>query len=656
MSGKSVDFSSELNSQQLVAVYSKAKSTLIVAGAGSGKTRTLIYRVAYLLKQGIDPRHILLLTFTNKAAKEMLGRVHRLGNYNTNLVFGGTFHSVCARILRSHSKELGFSGEFSIFDREDQKRLLRQILSDLKSEDKEFPKPRVLIELFSLSSSLNASVADILFEQYSYLERFLPVIEEIQNAYQEKKRDASGLDFEDLLVQAVKLLKENESICSLYQGRFRHILVDEYQDVNPIQFELIELLGKKAENIMVVGDDAQAIYSWRGAEIDYILDFPKRHTGTEICKLEMNYRSTNRILALGNAILENNTGRFQKNLFSAREKEGCLPLVSSLPSPRYQAEFVVERIKALQFEGVPLGEIAILYRSHHQSLELEALLIKESLSYIVTSGVRFFERAHIKDLISFFRFVSNPRDEVSFSRLTCLLQGVGEKSARKLWKEWRSSKWIDGSVAPDYKLLANFSIPKKAANQWQEWVKILVDLRNLCSEKNTLEKMTRRVLEGGYDSYMQQSFENYPQRKQDMEELISLMQRYQFLDDFLSEVSLFLAGDEGHSRYQRKQDSITLSTVHQAKGLEWRAVFVVGMAEGIFPSNKVLETGKQDLLEEERRLFYVAVTRAKDFLYLTYPVFYHRGYGDGFLEASSFLREVSEDLLEQSDATHNNNY
>ena len=286
-----IDFSTELNSQQWAAVQSSSKATLVIAGAGSGKTRTLTYRVAYLLNRGVDPRRILLLTFTNKAAKEMLGRVHRLGNYTTNFIFGGTFHSVCARILRSHSEKCGLSADFSIFDREDSKRLIKEVLSE-QTEEKEFLKPRVLAEIFSLSKSLCVSVKKIIEEQYSYLNRFSEGIKNLFDVYEERKKRAFGVDFEDLLMLTVEILEKNKDVQEIYQERFQHILVDEYQDVNPIQARLIEILSEKAENLMVVGDDAQAIYSWRGASIDYILNFPKRYPDAQVFKVEKNYRST----------------------------------------------------------------------------------------------------------------------------------------------------------------------------------------------------------------------------------------------------------------------------------------------------------------------------------------------------------------------------
>ena len=355
---------------------------------------------------------------------------------------------------------------------------------------------------------------------------------------------------------------------------------------------------------------------------------------------------------MGNAILENNEEGYEKKLFSAREEEGTNPLIAGLSTPRNQASFVLERIRGLLTQELPLGEIAILYRSHHQSLELETLFLKEGIEYVMASGMRFFERAHIKDVISFLRFVSNPRDEVAFLRLVTLLPGVGEKSAKRIWIQQQSASGSDELIQINFSSLKNFSVPKKAQEGWQNWSSLLESLMKLEKEEKPLPEMFRKILEGGYEEYLQQSFENYPQRKKDIEELMILVERYDSLIEFLGEISLFSAGDETYSRYDENIDAITFSSVHQAQGLEWKAVFVIGMAERIFPSSKVLELENLQALEEERRLFYVAVTRAKDYLYLTYPIFHQRGY-DGFLEPSSFLREIPEDLIDWSDMLSN---
>src|SRR5262249_6724911 len=418
-----VDYAAELNEQQLAAVTALPGPILVIAGAGSGKTRTLTYRVAYLLENGIDPQNILLLTFTNKAAREMLGRVANLLPVDAGGLWGGTFHSIGNRILRRHGSALGYSSRFSIMDREDQKDLINTVVASAGIDPKEirFPKGDVLAEIFSFVVNTETPLQELLAEKFPY---FLPLLEKILDVharYEKKKKATNSVDFDDLLEKTLTMLEKHQNIASFYRKQFQYILVDEYQDTNKIQAELIDLLASERHNVMVVGDDAQSIYSWRGANFQNILEFPKRYPDAQVFRIEMNYRSVPEILKVANAAIAANIDQFQKNLQPVRESNSMKPAVVALNDGGEQAQFVAQRILELRDESVDLNEIAVLYRAHYHALELQLELSRRGIPYQITSGIRFFEQAHIKDVTSFLRFVANPRDEVAFKRMVRLL-------------------------------------------------------------------------------------------------------------------------------------------------------------------------------------------------------------------------------------------
>src|ERR1700720_2327177 len=435
------DYAAELNGQQLAAVTAQPGPQLIIAGAGSGKTRTLTYRVAYLLENGIDPRNILLLTFTNKAARQMLDRVANLLPFDASGIWGGTFHSVGNRILRRHGSALGYSNGFSIMDREDQKDLINTVVASAGIDPKEirFPKGDVLAEIFSFVVNTETPMEELLAGKFPYFLPLLDKIKDVHARYEKKKKATNSMDFDDLLEKTLSMLQQHENIASFYRRQFQFILVDEYQDTNKIQADLIDTLARDHRNVMVVGDDAQSIYSWRGANFKNILEFPKRYPDAQVFKIEMNYRSVPEILDVANAAITANVEQFRKNLAPTRESNSVKPAVVALNDGAEQAQFVAQRILELRDEDVDLGDIAVLYRAHYHAIELQLELSRRGIPYQITSGVRFFEQAHIKDVTSFLRFVANPRDEVAFKRMVKLLPGIGNRSAENLWNAWEKS-------------------------------------------------------------------------------------------------------------------------------------------------------------------------------------------------------------------------
>ncbi|MGI8432086.1 MAG: ATP-dependent helicase, partial [Chthoniobacterales bacterium] len=436
-----LDYRAELNDQQYAAVTAPPGPLLVIAGAGSGKTRTLTYRVAYLLENGVDPRNILLLTFTNKAARQMLDRVANLLPVDASGLWGGTFHSIGNRMRRRHGSALGFDSGFTIMDREDQKDLINSVVAGAGIDPKEirFPKGDVLADIFSFVVNTERTMEELLAEKFPY---FLPLIDQIKDVhkrYEKRKKSTNSMDFDDLLEKTLRMLKEHEEIAAYYRRQFQFILVDEYQDTNKIQADLIDLLAAEHENVMVVGDDAQSIYSWRGANFQNILAFPRRYPKAQVFKIEINYRSVPEILSVANAAIAPNTQQFRKNLSAARTTNHARPALVALNDGGEQARFIAQRILELRDEGIELNEIAILYRAHYHAVELQLELSRRGIPYQITSGIRFFEQAHIKDVAAFIRFVANPRDEVAFKRMIRLLPGIGGKSAENLWQGWEKS-------------------------------------------------------------------------------------------------------------------------------------------------------------------------------------------------------------------------
>src|SRR2546421_9983258 len=630
-----VDYAAELNEQQLAAVTAPPGPILVIAGAGSGKTRTLTYRVAYLLENGIDPRNILLLTFTNKAARQMLDRVANLLPVDASGLWGGTFHSIGNRMLRRHGSALGYSSGFTIMDREDQKDLIDTVVAAAGINPKEirFPKGDVLAEIFSFVINTETPIDALLAEKFPYFLPLLEQIKDVQQRYERKKKATNSMDFDDLLAKTLRMLKEHEHIADFYRRQFQFILVDEYQDTNKIQADFIDTLASEHRNVMVVGDDAQSIYSWRGANFKNILAFPERYPDAQVFKIELNYRSVPEILRVANAAIAANVQQFRKQLSATRPTNSVRPAVVGLNDGSEQAQFVAQRILELRDEGVDLNEIAVLYRAHYHAVELQLELSRRGIPYQITSGIRFFEQAHIKDVTSFIRFVANPRDEVAFHRMVKLLPGIGNRTAENLWREWEMdvvATGVDrGSEAtsapagvnnPGFsfaeRLLA-MSVPAKSKKMWTQLAHTLDEIAP-GGQPNPPSEMITSIVEAIYDDYAKVNFANYQLRREDLDQLAVFARQFKDVHEFLSQLALISnVNAEAAPVQTNEKEAVNLSSVHQAKGLEFHTVFVIWLADGMFPSSRSLDT--RDALEEERRLFYVAITRARDELYLTYP-------------------------------------
>lgn len=647
-----IDYLAELNEQQYAAVSSSPGPALVIAGAGSGKTRTLTYRVAYLLDQGVDPKSLLLLTFTNKAAREMMERVRELISLDLSELWSGTFHAIGNRILRRHADEVGLTRSFSIMDRDDQKSLMNTVVAecDIDTKSRRFPKADVLISIFSLVENTGVELVDLLEARYPYFEEWGDEIANVGKAYTAKKLETNSADFDDLLILPLKLLKGNEELCSLYQKRFQYLLVDEYQDTNAVQSELIHLLARPQNSVMVVGDDAQSIYSWRGADMDNILSFPEHYPNATVYKIETNYRSVPEVIDLSNAAISANKKQFKKALRAARVGGSMTPALVPVEDPRAQADFVAQRVLELRDEGIELDEMAILYRAHHQSLEIQMELTSRGIPFEITSGLRFFEQAHIKDVAAFLRFATNRRDEVSFKRFCLLLPGIGAATATKLWRAWLKVG-ISKKEEPPKRFsdcMLKFPVPAKAKKDWEQLCYTLDELVVGDGYARPSEMLTS-VLEGVYDDYMKASFENYDNRRQDIEQLILYSETFDDVLELLGQLSLMSSvdGEPTGSRAEPDDEKVVLSSIHQAKGLEWKVVFLIWLADGMFPNGRILEADDQDMFEEERRLFYVALTRSKDELYLTYPQINPKSYsGDIITRPSRFLEDCPEEMLE----------
>ena len=690
--GVHIDYAAELNQQQLAAVTAAPGPLLVIAGAGSGKTRTLTYRVAYLLENGIDPRNILLLTFTNKAAREMLDRVANLLPVDASGLWGGTFHSIGNRILRRHGTSLGYSSGFTILDREDQKDLINAVVISAGIDPKEirFPKGDVLAEIFSFVVNTERPLEELLAEKFPYFLPLLDKIQDVRERYEKKKKATNSVDFDDLLQKTLSMFQQHERIAEIYRRQFQFILVDEYQDTNKIQADLVDLLARDHRNVMVVGDDAQSIYSWRGANFQNILEFPKRYPEAQVFKIEMNYRSVPEILKVANAAIAANVHQFRKHLSATRESKARRPALVALNDGAEQAQFVAQRILELRDENVDLNDIAVLYRAHYHAVELQLELSRRGIPYQITSGIRFFEQAHIKDVTAFIRFVANPRDEVAFKRMAKLLPGIGNRSAENLWQKWASDvvaadelsavasakgddrgfeqesgtavaagvdRGVEIASAPpgvsdpppaDYnfgeRLLA-MNVPGKSKKAWEQLARTLDEIAP-AGHPNMPSAMITSVVEAIYDDYAKVNFTNYELRREDLNQLAVFARQFKDVHEFLSQLALISNIDaEAPPTQISDKEAVNLSSVHQAKGLEFHTVFAIWLTDGMFPSSRSLDT--RDALEEERRLFYVAITRARDELYLTYPQMrLSGGYGDVFQRPSRFLQEIPNNLIE----------
>jgi DNA helicase-2/ATP-dependent DNA helicase PcrA len=604
---KSIAFEKVLNETQLAAVTAPDGPILVIAGAGSGKTRTLVYRVAWLVERGVQPKEILLLTFTRKAAKEMLERAAKLGDRRCEQVSGGTFHSLAQRVLREEAGRLGFGSTFTIMDRSDMEEAVRSLVHELDEERRSmrFPKSGTLATILSKAANTERSVTEIMETEYSQFFSTVAHIERLHQLYKEYKRRNNLMDYDDLILFFRLLLMENEDVRLALANRYKYIMVDEYQDTNTVQADIIRFLGSAHQNVMVVGDDSQSIYSFRGASFKNMFDFPHNFPESRVIKLEENYRSTQPILTMTNALMDQASQKYTKCLFTRREGNE-LPYAIDTGTERDQAVYVCRAIEALLEEGQPLKDMAVLFRAGYHSFELELELARRAIPYAKYGGFKFMESAHIKDVLAHLRIIVNKEDILSWGRLLRLLKNIGPGKSQAI------IDWIKReSVAP-----AHVS-EWPGNNKQNEGLKKLGEfLKDLCVQRISPEEAVRLTFEY-YDPILKERFDDFPRRQQELDQLVYMASRYRSLKVFLDDLSLEPPASPVDVRPLDRSDYLTLSTVHSAKGLEWGTVFIIWLVDGRFPPAKSFRN--MESLEEELRLLYVAATRAKDKLVLVYP-------------------------------------
>lgn len=640
-------FASDLNQAQHAAVTAHDGYTLILAGPGSGKTRVITYRVAYLIARGVPAESILLVTFTRRAARDMVNRLETLIGPQAAKVWTGTFHHIGNRLLRRSAQVLGFGANFTILDGEDQLDLVRLAMEDagLVGTGKMTPKPSSVLHTLSFAFNVRRPLKEVVLERSPDWEEWLPNLEAAEVAYARRKKLANCMDYDDLLGQWARLLREFPEQKAAQAKMFQHLLIDEMQDTNTVQADLIETLAREgAGNLTAVGDDAQSIYRFRGANYDNILKFPERNPNTAIFRLETNYRSSPEIVAFTNASIAHNASGFAKTLVSARGK-GVKPLVVPAADAHEEAAFLCQQILELRDEGLSLSKMAVLYRNHHDSILLQAELVARAVPYTVRSGLRFFEQAHIKDVLAYCRILANPRDEPAWRRLLLMLPGVGPAKGSAICTRLIEASDPLAALATAETMAL---VPTKSKGFFAGFVADLRKVEKAQPETNPAAAIGA-ILQGGYPDTVRSRYERPDNRIADIEQLAVLASRYDSLERLIAD--LMLAGDVyGVDTLESDDptDHLVLSTIHQAKGLEWSRVFIPRLVEEGFPGTRALgEVGGED---EERRVFYVAVTRAMDELYLTYPLTMSRG-GRGptiVTRPSRFLTEIDAELSEQA--------
>lgn len=634
-----VNYENDLNPAQLSAVMHKKGPVLVIAGAGSGKTKTLTYRVARLIEDGIKPENILLLTFTKKAAAEMLSRATLVLDDRCEKVAGGTFHSFANIILRKYSKFLKLKSNFTILDKSDCEDIINHITGQMfPKKEKRFPKKSTILEIYSKSVNKETPTKQIIEEEFPKFAHCEDKIIEVHKAYVGYKRENSVLDYDDLLLYVKLLLENNEGLRKKLSNQYQYIMVDEYQDTNTLQADVIKLLASEHSNIMAVGDDAQSIYSFRGANYRNILDFPKLFEGTEIIKLEQNYRSTQNILKLTNTIISKAKEKYAKTLFSNIESP-IVPALICAKDTQMEADFICQRILELLDEDVNLSDICVLTRNARMSYALEIELSKRAIPYQKFGGPKFMETAHIKDIVSHLRVIINPDDIISLNRILLLLKGVGATTVNNI------IPIIKGNLNPNIKLL-----PSNKTTSLEPLLKTLENLRSQISMRKPSD-IVEDVIEY-YRPILKDKYDDYNKREKDLDHFQYLSEQYSNLEDFISDMALEPPDASVEGMYKRNSDdeALTISTIHSAKGLEWDSVFIIGAVDGRFPSAYSFNSAEE--MDEELRLMYVATTRAKNNLYITYPVdMYDYSMNMVLSKPSRFLNGIPDDILEVWDIT-----
>ncbi len=632
-----IDFPKELNSEQLEVVLHGDGPCLVLAGAGSGKTRVITYRVAYLLEKGISPDNILLVTFTNKAADEMIRRMQALTGMAEKLPWAGTFHHIAYRILRQYAPLLGYKNNFSVLDSDDSEALLKLCAKPFKSDGdkRKFPSASILQNIISYSRNSETTVADVLDLKYPQWLVVADQIKSIADEYYIKKKEANAMDFDDLLTNFLVLLN-SEQVLQKFSQQFKYILVDEYQDTNKIQASIIKKLASAHNNLLVVGDDAQSIYSFRAADVQNILQFEKDYPSARIFKLETNYRSSQEILQLANEVISNNVKQYKKELKTVLQS-GLKPSLHPQMDQAGEAEFVTGKILELIENNTPENEIAVLFRAAYHSQMLELELVKAGIAYDYRGGLRFFERAHVKDVLAYLRILNNFADTAAWMRVLMHEEGIGPAAAGKIVEALKSATNVE-----DVKIIGQQVLGEKAKNGWYNFVRIWEAM--LGTSKTDTAALIDSIINSPYKDYLETEFIDSKDRLEDITQLQVFANKYNELEQFLAEASLQESFNiRGNQNRDQSGPKVVLSTIHQAKGLEWSAVFIINLSSGAFPSDRAFR--EPNGLEEERRLFYVAITRAKKHLHLTYPMA-GGGFGDSMSGPSLFLGEISSDLLD----------
>ncbi|MBA2565521.1 MAG: ATP-dependent helicase [Gemmatimonadetes bacterium] len=636
----------ELNDEQRAAALAGEGPKLVIAGAGSGKTRTLTYRVAHLLDTGESADRIVLATFTNKSAREMLRRVEALTGGTTRDLWGGTFHALGNRLLREHGALLGYRPGFSILDVEDQEDLLRVCVTavGVKLAERRFPSPAVLRGMISFAFNTAMPLGQVLSVRHPHFVEWQGEIEGVAAAYAERKRLNHVMDYDDLLANWLRLLRDHPPVLALLGRRFRHLLVDEYQDTNLVQAEIVERLAAAGNgNLVAVGDDCQSIYAFRGANYDNMRCFPERNPGTEIFRLETNYRSTPQILDFTNDSIRHNRRRFEKQLRTPNPS-GEKPVLIPLLDPYEEAAFTCERILQLRDEGTRLADMAVLYRAHAHAAVLETELVRRDIPYEIRSGIRFFERAHVKDVVAHLKVLGNSRDETAWRRLLLMLPRVGNVRAAQIWEMLEGAEDpLDAALAEE----VGRHLPPPAFAAWTRFGADLERIRGL-AESAPPDVLIEAIVGSGYRDYLLATYEDPQSRLEDLEQLALFAGRYESTERLVSDLVLMgeLYGQDVE-RGAEPEERLVLSSVHQAKGLEWDVVFLIRLSEGAFPSPRAL--GEEEGEEEERRIFYVATTRARRELYLLYPLMEAHARSGLLIKPSRFVLEVQPELYDRGE-------
>ncbi len=632
-----INYQNALNPAQFEAASAIDGAYLIIAGAGTGKTRTLVYRVARLVELGYDPKSILLLTFTRKAANEMMNRAAVLLDNRCSKILGGTFHSFANLTLRKYYKAVGLDSSFTILDQGDSEDVINLIRSQAGfiSKEKRFPNKQTLHKVFSLSINTSKPVEDIIEDTYPHFMDEIDKILQIQKIYSEYKKKNNLLDYDDLLIYLRDFLMELSPAAKSLLSTIKFVMVDEYQDTNKLQAEIVVALTQLNHNIMVVGDDSQSIYSFRGANFKNIIEFPILFPDAKIIKLEENYRSVQPVLDFTNKIIEGAVEKYEKHLYT-KKSGGELPHIVAATTENLQSKFIVDKILELREEGVPLKDIAVLFRSSFFSFDLEIELSKANIPFQKFGGMKFIETAHIKDILAFLRIAANPKDVVSWYRVLLLHEGIGPKTAQKILDELANAR-LTIKANPDAQ--TNFRYNDAIAKLFQLLYKLHTE-QSLPSEK-------AQLVADYYYPIFKDKYDDFNKRKKDIDIFLNITENYRSLDSLLADLAIEPIIDSviDIEATDKEEEYVTLSTIHSAKGLEWHSVFIIHAVEGFFPSSRSAEN--LETLEEERRLMYVAATRAKQNLFITYPMnIYDREAGKTLSKPSRFISEITKDLAQ----------